>query len=505
MAKFAALAKLAGSKIKVPGWERFKGIRVISFLLRLMFICHVMACGWYLIAALHKDPSITWVGRRNVVVDGEERPLLDMGPFELWLTSMYFILTVFTTVGFGDISAGTEAEIVYIILTMLVGAVVHSIIISEVIQVVTSTNKTDEFIQKQTQLLEAFSCHTNLDPKLYGRIKDDLERRSRLWAESMSFDKAEMKTLLLSKYMPRSIIGKLPEGLHRGQLRKNLFLQPNSILYSMPPRLPSLMSIHLISVEFMSGEAVYQLHDFAFFLSLVLDGVFACVGLPGPYGGRDGMMVNWGSGSTLGNDRQKQEKHQMSMTKFLFPYRLFGPNSYVGDLECITSTMRRSTVRCERSGKMLILKKPDLFELINEFPHYGELWATAAWRRESLRKAALKQLKAPLHYHTFAATTIQQFIREKQAEWRRALAIAQDVDDAIQKRIRRRSLGNMDLLRCAEVAQEFSQRELKQMASPAQTHTLWLRQVDKLQRSVDEVRGEVSEVKMVLQQLLPQR
>jgi CRP-like cAMP-binding protein len=483
MARLASLAKLAQFKIKVRGWEWFKslrGVRVMNFLLKLMFISHLMACGWYLTAALHNDPSITWVGRRKVVVDGEERPLLGVGPVEQWMTSMYFILTVFTTVGFGDISAGTEAEIVYIVLTMFVGAVVHSIIISEVIEVVTSTSRTDEFIQKQTQLLEAFSCHANLDPKLHDRILVDLKRRSRLWAGNTSFDKEELKTLLLSKYMPRSVISQLPQGLHCGQLCKNIFLQQEFTRYSMPARLPSLMAIHLISVEFMSGEIIYQLHDFAFYLSLVLDGVFACVGFPGSDGGRDAMSFSWGSSRSFGHDKggmpARQLNEEQGMSKLLFPYRLFGPNSYVGDLECITSTMRRSTVRCERSGKMLILKKPDLFELINEFPHYGELWAAAAWRRESLRKKALKQLKAPLNYHNFAVIMIQRFIRKKQAEWRRRPAEdVIDVDEAaaIQpRRVRFSTLPNINLLACGEVAHEFSHQELKQMASPAQTHTL---------------------------------
>ncbi|CAK9038711.1 unnamed protein product [Durusdinium trenchii] len=43
-----------------------------------------------------------------------------------WLHSFYFVLTVFTTVGFGDMSAFTEAEIGYVCFTMLLGAIVNS-------------------------------------------------------------------------------------------------------------------------------------------------------------------------------------------------------------------------------------------------------------------------------------------------------------------------------------------------------------------------------------------
>lgn len=42
------------------------------------------------------------------------------------------------TPGFGDIGAVTTGEIIYVSFTMLVGAVVHSIIVSEMIGVVTA-------------------------------------------------------------------------------------------------------------------------------------------------------------------------------------------------------------------------------------------------------------------------------------------------------------------------------------------------------------------------------
>ena len=53
---------------------------------------------------------------------------------------MYFVFSVFTTVGFGDISAFTTGEIMYVTLTMMVGAIVHSLIVGQVLSEVTSDN-----------------------------------------------------------------------------------------------------------------------------------------------------------------------------------------------------------------------------------------------------------------------------------------------------------------------------------------------------------------------------
>ncbi len=53
----------------------------------------------------------------------------------LFSLNSYFVLTVFTTVGFGDITPYTDPEILFGMLFMVMGAVVNSIIVSEVINI----------------------------------------------------------------------------------------------------------------------------------------------------------------------------------------------------------------------------------------------------------------------------------------------------------------------------------------------------------------------------------
>jgi len=394
-------------------------VRVLTFLASLTFICHVMACGWYLVAALHQHPNVTWVAKVEVTrADDTAVSLLEQGPIEQWLFAMYFIITVFTTVGFGDISPNTEAEIVYVFLVMLVGAVVHSIVISEVIQVVTSTDLRHEYLENQLELLGAFSLHTNLDPQLSDSIQAEFRERHQHGMEG-GFNKDEMTALLLSKHMPRPIIDKLPDGLHRGQLCKNLFLKQFGF---MPPRLPSLLAIHLLTGEFMSGEVIYQLHDFAFNLGLVISGICANVAQPGPRGGKDALPAAqadsreeaWHHKKSISIDTHGTNLREEDLSaSHLSPYRLVGRNNYFGDLECITGSMREATMRCERTATILLLGKRDLFDTISEFPQCGEVWTRDSWRREALRKKALKRLRYPQSCRTLAAITIQKVFRER--------------------------------------------------------------------------------------------
>ena len=92
--------------------------RCVKFVLCLMWLVHLSACGLYLVASLHEEPLNTWVYRRTV---SDDDTLMNSSPVTQWLTSMYFVITVITTVGFGDMSAYTSPEIVYIILMMLGG------------------------------------------------------------------------------------------------------------------------------------------------------------------------------------------------------------------------------------------------------------------------------------------------------------------------------------------------------------------------------------------------
>lgn len=68
----------------------------MNFACTLFWFVHILACGWYLCAALHQDPSRTWVYRRQL--DSAGTLLVEESPEVQWINAMYFVLTVFTTV-----------------------------------------------------------------------------------------------------------------------------------------------------------------------------------------------------------------------------------------------------------------------------------------------------------------------------------------------------------------------------------------------------------------------
>jgi len=436
----------ARSRLACVQWfQSLRGVRIINFIAGLVFSLHLFACGWYLCAALHDDVHETWVARRTI---SDGRSLLEGPPMEQWLHAMYFVLTVFTTVGFGDMSAGTEAEILFVAATMLYGAVIHSIIISEVIRVVTSTDQVSEFIDKQMSLCEAFAEHTQLPWDAQSCMKEEIRYRARSWATN-KFDKGEMKELITGKNLPRWLLGSLPAAMFQGRLLKNALFRAGAA--HVPPRLPCLLAVHLQQSEFEAGEIVYQMHDFPFNLFLVLSGVFAHIALPKDVGGVDAVyeapdavkgnggnpkddtfkksvtvaqggsskgklrrfLSNYTTASKSAPARRESGDHSpQNDNSHLYPYRLCGCNTYFGDVEMLRSRPRHTTVRCESTTALtMALHKTDFSELRDQFPQFAALWTYAAVRREGMRQEQLKRLTHGLSYRALAVCQIQKYWR----------------------------------------------------------------------------------------------
>jgi hypothetical protein len=89
------LTEQTQSKMKLSGGL----IRLILVSCMFFFMAHLFACLW-IIFSIDEISNDSWM---NVDV-------MNLPPNELYLMSIYFVITTMTTVGYGDISAGTMQE-----------------------------------------------------------------------------------------------------------------------------------------------------------------------------------------------------------------------------------------------------------------------------------------------------------------------------------------------------------------------------------------------------------
>jgi len=216
----------------------------------------------------------SWLSRRTVHPDG--RTLLDVTGPEQWLNAVYFIFTVFTTVGFGDMSASTPIEICYVIVVMVVGTIFHSIIVGELIGALTQENARTRTIEAQKEIVAGYAEHAEISKYSMKMLKTWVNRPTK---GEVDFDRDGMRQLISSSKIPRYIIGELPTDVFKGELMKNEFVAScRSFLREqrpIPPRFTILLSVLLSKASYLKEDILYREHDHPFNIFLVLHGTFA--------------------------------------------------------------------------------------------------------------------------------------------------------------------------------------------------------------------------------------
>ena len=106
-------------------------LKFLGFFLTVITCAHLMTCLFYFAAKYNNFSSMTWIIRYNY---------LDKTPGEQYIASMYFTYTTLTTVGYGDITPGTNFEIVLTLLWMLFGVAFFSFTIGSLASMLSSAD-----------------------------------------------------------------------------------------------------------------------------------------------------------------------------------------------------------------------------------------------------------------------------------------------------------------------------------------------------------------------------
>ncbi|XP_077446369.1 voltage-gated delayed rectifier potassium channel KCNH8 isoform X4 [Stigmatopora argus] len=123
---------------------------VVLTLLMSMFalLAHWMACIWYIIGKMEMEANAyNWdIGWLHELAKRLESPYFAIGSLNassggppirsIYVASLYFTLSSLTSVGFGNVSANTDAEKIFSICVMLVGALMHALVFGNVTAII---------------------------------------------------------------------------------------------------------------------------------------------------------------------------------------------------------------------------------------------------------------------------------------------------------------------------------------------------------------------------------
>jgi len=104
----------------------------------LLVLCNFVGCFWIYIAKNFHDEDVegdNWI---------EAGGYGDYNVFELYATSVYFVMTTITTVGYGDISGNSFIERIICVVLILIGQISYSFASGAVTSIIANYDSMNE-------------------------------------------------------------------------------------------------------------------------------------------------------------------------------------------------------------------------------------------------------------------------------------------------------------------------------------------------------------------------
>lgn len=207
MIRLAKVFKLLKSKNTVVSQFSQK-MKISQSVERLMFFSvffilffHISACMFIFIGILDYDMN-SWMW--NSMHSSLEN-------FDLYVYSLYFIVTTTSTVGYGDLSASTTIERIFCILIMLAGVTSFTFISGSLSSVLSNYDHSQATLQQQLLYLNKLSMTHNISDSLIQDIRKALQYDSK--TKNAGLD------LFISK-LPAHLRLEVSEEIHKENFKK---------------------------------------------------------------------------------------------------------------------------------------------------------------------------------------------------------------------------------------------------------------------------------------------
>lgn len=220
--KTARLLRLFRAARKLDRNYEYMTSLLFLMIMFFMLVAHWLACIWYAIGVKESRnddiKAISWLGlMKENLSDGEMEPAeKHLSLRTRYLASLYYVMTLCTTVGFGNISANTDGEMIFSIVCMLMGAVMHAAIFGNVTAIIHGQYSSNFRYRKESLQINEFVR--------YFKIKNPLARRLRdysrhTWSQTKGTDMAK-------------VLQKFPDGLqYEIHLHMHLTVLSDSFLF----------------------------------------------------------------------------------------------------------------------------------------------------------------------------------------------------------------------------------------------------------------------------------
>lgn len=146
-------SQLSSSMMLSSGVERLVFIGIFA-----IFFLHISSCLFVFLSEFDEETDSIWRY-------GE--PYLYYDKFDLYITSVYYVVTTMSTVGYGDISGGTMAERIFCIALMLTGVISFNLISGALGALITNYDSSQAALQEKLLQLNNLKMKYKINDELY--------------------------------------------------------------------------------------------------------------------------------------------------------------------------------------------------------------------------------------------------------------------------------------------------------------------------------------------------
>lgn len=208
--KTARLLRLVRVARKLDRYSEY-GLAVVILLTCLFtLIAHWLACIWHGIGNLEKKNDMGWIRELTENLNLNNTTGLDLQT--RYITALYFTLSSLTSVGFGNVSPNTDAEKIFSVCVMIIGALMYASIFGNLTAIIQRLYSRASRFHRDLRVIEDFVRFYKI-PKATKEELDEYFRHE--WAYTKGVD---METVL--NRFPESLQADVCLHLHR-----NLFTE----------------------------------------------------------------------------------------------------------------------------------------------------------------------------------------------------------------------------------------------------------------------------------------
>lgn len=150
----------------------------------VIVFCHFLACIWWLVK--RDDPNIEmWYRELNA-------PYPHTPVMEQYVSSLYFIITTLTTVGYGDIHGSNDNERLFLVCVMFGGTLIFATIISSASQIVANLGASSNRHNAQLKSVFTFCKKWNVPLRQSNRVIDYCDAVATVDDENYAWDNVFM-------------------------------------------------------------------------------------------------------------------------------------------------------------------------------------------------------------------------------------------------------------------------------------------------------------------------